>query len=90
MKERDLQTVRPRWVCGTQEEVVDRETTDRENAPSSLQVDEEDPEQECGQRKLRTMLDPKLPSQVECRTGTGARIVYEAEEKKWTTEQESS
>ena len=39
MIERDLQTVRPRWVCGTPEEVVDRETTDRENAPSFLEVD---------------------------------------------------
>ena len=63
MKERDLQTARPRWVCGTQEEVVDRETT--EWRTPLLEVDEEDPEQDCGQRKLRTMLGPKLPSQVE-------------------------
>ena len=32
--------------------MVDRETTDRENAPSLLEVHEEDPEQECGKAKV--------------------------------------
>ena len=65
MKERDLQTVRPRWVCGTQEEEVEQGTYDLEKSPSSLEVDAEDPEHLCGQRRLRTMLDPMLPSQSE-------------------------
>ena len=66
MKERDLQTVRPRWVCGTQEEEeFEQGTYDLEKSPSSLEVDAEDPEQQCGQRRLRTMLDPMLPSQSE-------------------------
>ena len=51
MKERDLQTVRPRWVCGTQEEEVEQGTYDLEKSPSSLEVDAEDPEQQCGQRR---------------------------------------
>ena len=66
MKEHDLQTVRPRWVCGTQEEEeVEQGTYDLEKSPSSLEVDAKDPEQECGQRRLSTMLDPILPSQSE-------------------------
>ena len=84
VSQRDLQTVRPRWVCGTQEEVVDRETADQENAPSLLEVKEEDPEEECAQRRLRTMLDPKLTVPHTCRTGIGARIVCEAEARRWT------
>ena len=65
MKERDLQTVRPRWVCGTQEKEVEQVTYDLEKSLSSLEVDAEDPEQQCGQRRLRTMLDPMLQSQSE-------------------------
>ena len=65
MIERDLQTVRPGWVCGTQEEEVEQGTYELEKSPWSLEVDAGDPEQQCGLRRLRTMLDPKLPSQSE-------------------------
>ena len=47
----DLQTVRPRWVSGTQEEEVEQGTYDLEKSAFLLDVDTEDPEQQCGQRR---------------------------------------
>ena len=72
---------------------VEQETADQDNAPSSLEVDEEDSEQECVQRRLRTMLDLSCRARLRfsctdshtCRTGNGARIVCKAEVRKWTT-----
>ena len=51
-----------RGVCGTLEKEVEQGTYDLEKPLSSLEVDAEDPEQQCGQRGLRTTLDPKIPS----------------------------
>ena len=48
MKERDLQTARPRRVCGAQEDEVEDGTDDLEKLSSLLEVDEEDFQQQCG------------------------------------------
>ena len=50
---------------GTLEKEVEQGAYDLEKPPSSLEVDAEDPEQQCGQRGLRTTLDPKIPSRSE-------------------------
>ena len=38
--------------------------------------EEEDPEQQCGQRKLRTMLDPMLPSLAEVQQHCLTHMLY--------------
>ena len=77
----DRRTVRPVWVCETHEGEVEQSSDVEEFAEQPGSVPEreegtclsfghspdEDPDQESGQRRIKPMLDPRLPSEDEVR-----------------------
>ena len=60
MSDHDRRTVRPTWVCGTEEQSVEHDGMGDIEEEANAQR-----EQECGHRKTKRMLDPKLPSVEE-------------------------
>ena len=65
MSGRHHRAVRPRWICGAGGEEV--EHGEENEGEAEEDVDREYLEQENGQRKIKPMLDPKLPCQEEVR-----------------------
>ena len=86
MRGLDRRTVRPVWVCETQGGLIEQgRESDVSAGPSGSAFAEEeigmpegeteehgenDPEQECGRRRTKPMLDPKLTSEGEVRQHT--------------------
>ena len=66
MNELDHRAVRPQWVCGMQGEPVEQDgDEEKESEMRFEEPDEGNSDQEYGHRRVKNMLDPKLPSQAE-------------------------
>ena len=75
MRDANLRAVRPKWICETTGDVGEqaedeaggeKRKTDIEEMEAFAGEDEYATEdQECGKRRVKPLLDPKLPSEAE-------------------------